>query len=62
MSLQDVKIILKDKEFTTSAYCKPTFNGIYANVGSFLRSPYKSGTVYTLARRCFWINSGWTKH
>ena len=47
----EVKIIRKDKTFTTSVYRKPTPTGFYTHFKSFLSSTYKFGTVYTLAYR-----------
>ena len=61
MSFLDIAIIREDKTFTTSVYRKPTFSGVYTHFDSFLPSTYKSGTVYTLAYRCFRICSSWTK-
>ena len=49
ISFLNVQIICEDKTFITSAYRKPTFNGVYTHFDSFLRSTYKLGTVYTLA-------------
>ena len=61
MSFLDIAIIGEDKTFTTSAYRKPTFCGVYKHFDSFLRSTYKFGTVYTLACSFFRICSSWTK-
>ena len=61
MSFLDTQIILKDKTFTTSAFCKLSFSIVYTHFGSFLPSTYKFSTFYTLAYRCFWICSSWTK-
>ena len=61
MSFLDIVIIHENKTFTTSAYRKPTFSGVYTHFDSFLPSTYKFGTVYTLAYRCFRIFSGRTK-
>ena len=52
-----VQIIREDKTFTTSAYCKPTFSGVYTHFDSFLPSTCKFGAVYTLTYRCFRICS-----
>ena len=52
MSFLDVQISREDKTFTTSAYRKPSFSGVYTHFSSFLPSTYKFGTVYTLAYRC----------
>ena len=48
MSFLDVQIIHEDKTFTTSVYHKPTVNGVYTNLDSFLQSTFKFGTVYML--------------
>ena len=61
MSFLDIATIREDKTFTTSVYRKPTFTGVYTHFDSFLLSTYKSGTVYTLAFRCFRICSSLTK-
>ena len=61
MSFLDIAIIHEDKTFTTSAYCKPTFSGIYTHFDSFLPSNYKFGNVYTLDFRCFQFCPSWTK-
>ena len=45
ISFLDTAIIPKDKEFTTSVYCKPTFSGVFTHFDSFLPSAYKFGTV-----------------
>ena len=59
MSFLDVQNICKDKTFTTSAYCKLTFSGVYTHFDSFLPSTFKFSTVYTLACRCFQTCSSW---
>ena len=51
------QIICEDKTFTTSV----SFIGLYTHFDSFLSSTYKFCTVYTLAYRCCWICSSWTK-
>ena len=61
MFFLDVEIICEDKTFSTSAYRKPTFSGVYTPFDSFLPSTYKFGTVYTLVYRCLWICSSWAK-
>ena len=53
--------IREDETFTTSAYHKPTFSGVYRHFDSFLPSTCKFGTVYTLPYRCLRICSSWTK-
>ena len=42
----DVQIIREDKTFTTSAYRRRTFSGVYTHCDSFLQSTYRFGTVY----------------
>ena len=61
MSFLDVQIIHEDKTFTTSVYHKPTVNGVYTHLDSFLQSTFKFGTVYMLTQRYFQICSSWTK-
>ena len=58
MSFLDVQIIREDTTFTISVYRKPTFSGVYTHFNSFLLSSSESGTVYTIAYRCFQICSG----
>ena len=61
MFFLDVQIICEGKIFTTSAYRKPTFSGVYTHFDSVLPSTYKFGTVYTLFYRCLRISSSQTK-
>ena len=49
MTFLDVQIIREDKAFTTSAYRKPTFSGVYSHFGNFLLYTCEFGTVYALA-------------
>ena len=61
MSFLGVNIIREKDKFTSSAYCKPTFSGIYTHFDKFLPSSDKIGLFYTLLYRCFRICSDWTK-
>ena len=55
----DVQIIREDKTFTTSAYRRRTFSGVYTHCDSFLQSTYRFGTVYCL--KMLPICLSWTK-
>ena len=61
MSFLNLQIIREDKTFTTSAYRKPTFSGVYTHLDRFSPFTYEFPTVYTLAYRCLQIRSSWTK-
>ena len=60
-SFLDVNVFHEEGQFVTNVYRKPTFSGVYTHFESFLPATYKFGMVYTLAYRCFWICSDWTK-
>ena len=61
ISFLDVNIIREKDKFTTSAYRKQTFSGIYTHFDSSLPSSNKIGLLHTLLYRCFRICSDWTK-
>ena len=61
LSFLDVNVFREEGQFVTNVYRKPTFSGVYTHFESFLPATYKFGMVYTLAYRCFWICSDWTK-
>ena len=60
-SLLDVKICRQNNKLTASVFRKPTFNGVFTNLKSFIPTVYKFGLVYTLLHRCFHITSSYEK-
>ena len=59
MSFLDLNIIHEQGKFTTSAYRKPTFSGIYTNFGCFFNlvprailKKYFSYSLPLIANRC----------
>ena len=57
----DVLISRNKKCFTTTAYHKPTFGGVYCNFNSFIDDEYKHGLIFTLLLRMFPIVSEFSK-
>ena len=51
----DVLITRTSNGFKTSVYHKPTFNGAYSNLDSFMSEEYKVGLIFTLLFRTFSI-------
>ena len=51
LSFLDVEIIHKQGKFTTTAYRKLTFSGVYSNFERILSSVCKFVMVYTLVYR-----------
>ena len=60
-SFLDVKICREKDKFTTSAFRKDTFSGVYTNFSSFVALKHKFGLVYTLLHRSFTIVSDFSK-
>ena len=54
-SFLDILISRSKNGFTTSAYHKATFRGVYCNFNSFIRDQYKIGLVFALLFRTFSI-------
>ena len=48
MSFRDVYIVREQSKFTTSAYHKTTFSGIYTHFNSFLPSTHKIDMIHIL--------------
>ena len=61
MSFLDEQSISQNKKTSIYVYGKLTFCGVYTHFESFLTSTYMSGTVCTLACKCFQTCLGWTK-
>ena len=57
-SFLDVKICREKDKFTTSAFRKDTFSGVYNN---FVALQHKFGLVHTLLHRSFAIVSDFSK-
>ena len=57
----DVNVFREEEHFVINVYRKTTFSGFYTHFERFLPATYTFGMVYTLAYRCFWICSDWTK-
>ena len=49
----DVLILQNNKDFTTTVYHKPTFNGFYSNFNKFIADEYKRGLIFTLLLEYF---------
>ena len=60
ISFLDVNIIHEKGKFITSVYRKPTFSGVQTHFDSFLPDTYKTGMIYTLPNRFYWICSSWS--
>ena len=58
MSFLDVQIICEYKTFTTSAYCKPTFSGVYIHFDSFLPSKYELLSTHSLIDASKYVQGG----
>ena len=58
MSFLYVQIICEYKIFTTSAYRKPTFSGVYIHFDSFLPSTYKLLSTHSLIDASKYVQGG----
>ena len=48
ISFLDIKITRDNNKFMTSVYHKPTFSGVFTNIGSFIPKSYKYNLLLTL--------------
>ena len=55
LSFLDVEVFREGNKFTTTVYCKSTFNGVYMHFDRFLSTTYKFSMIYTFVFRCFSI-------
>ena len=53
LSILDMKIVGESIKFTTSLYCKPTFNSVFTSFESFIPNLYKYVLIFTLLHRAF---------
>ena len=53
ISFLDIKITRDNNKFMTSVYCKPTFSGVFSNLGSLIPKSYKYNLLFTLLHRAF---------
>ena len=53
VSFLDIKISRDNNKFTTSVYCKPTFNRVFTNFGGFIPKSHKYKWLFTLLHWAF---------